>query len=69
MVSLKSKHDAPLPLPVGGILNPGATRTVERWNVLRHNDTIKAWISAGLIEVIEAKAEPVVSKAAPKGKD
>lgn len=62
MTSLKSNHDAPLPLPgVGGILNPGATRKVDKWNVLRHNDTIKAWISAGLVEVIDDKPAPALA--------
>lgn len=71
MTSLKSNHDAPLPLPgVGGVLNPGATRKVDRWNVLRHNDTIKAWISAGLVEVIEDKPAPAqVAKPIVKAKD
>lgn len=66
MTSLKSNHDAPLSLPIiGGVLNPGATRAVERWSVLQHSDTVKAWIAAGVIEVIADEAPSAVVPADP----
>jgi len=58
MATIKSKHNAPLPFPVTGvILNPGAQISVDRWDVIKNNDTVRAWLAADIIEVVEEKAE------------
>ncbi len=65
MAKIKSHHNAPLPMPVTGvILNPGAELSIDRWGILQHNDTIKAWLASKTIEVVdEPKAESKAKKA------
>lgn len=65
MAKIKSNHNAPLPVPVlGVVLNPGAELNVERWDVIRHNDTVRAWLASRTIEVVEEpKAEAKAKKA------
>ncbi|KQV83242.1 hypothetical protein [Rhizobium sp. Root1220] len=65
MAKIKSNHNAPLHVPVLGVMiNPGAELNVDRWDVLKHNDTIKAWLASKTIEVVEEpKAESKAKKA------
>ncbi len=56
MTTIKSNHDAPLPLPGGQTINPFATVSVENFDVLQHNDVVKAWLAAEVIEVVKEKA-------------
>jgi hypothetical protein len=66
MATIKSNHNAPLPFPVTGtILNPGAQINVDRWDVVKNNDTVRAWLAAKIIEVVDeqkAEAKPAAKK-------
>lgn len=57
MARVTSKHDAPLGIPGGPSLRPGATVWVDQWDILRENSVVKAWLDAGLIE--EEPADPL----------
>lgn len=56
MTLIKSNHDAPLPVPGGPTINPFATVPVDNFDVLQHNDVVKAWLAAEVIEVVKEKA-------------
>lgn len=58
MTIVISNHDTPLPLPGGPTLRPGARTNVERWELLKNNDIVKAWLSAGLLKVDQEEAPP-----------
>lgn len=49
MTRVTSKHNVPLGIPGGPEFRPGATVLVERWDVLKQNALVAAWLSAGLI--------------------
>lgn len=77
MAKIKSNHTADINLPiVGGVLRAGATRTVEKWDVVKQTDEIKPLLETNIIEVVEdkkaakepAKAEPEAKPSAPKAK-
>lgn len=71
MAKIKSNHNAPLPLPVAGtVLQPGKTVNVERWNVVSEHGTVKAWLVAGVIEVVtDEKPEAERPKGRKTAKD
>ncbi|MGV4796132.1 hypothetical protein [Rhizobium sp. F40D2] len=65
MAKVKSNHNAPLHVPVLGVtINPGAELNIECWDIVKHNDTIKAWLTSKTIEVVdEQKPQPKAKKA------
>jgi hypothetical protein len=66
MAVIKSNHHSPLGLPGGPLVNPGAKVKVERWHVIRDHPVIKAWIAAGVIEVVgEEQVEPKPEPSGP----
>ena len=67
MAIIISNHDAPLPLPGGVTLRPGARTNVERWDFIKNDDVVKSLIKAGLLteeKVVEPEAAPVGKKKA-----
>lgn len=80
MAKIKSNHTADINLPiVGGVLRAGATRVVDRWEVVKQTDEIKPLLDTNIIEVIEDKtaaeapakaaAQPKAPKAKPEAVD
>ncbi|MCF1502191.1 hypothetical protein L0F51_00230 [Afifella sp. H1R] len=69
--NVTSHHDAPLPLPGGTLLRPGATARVENWDVVKAHPTVKAWLAANAISADLIKAnvasEPTKRSARKKG--
>jgi len=59
MTSVTNKHTGPLALPGGPTLQPGQTRDVARWNVMRHHNVVSAWLRAGVLKVEDEVVEPV----------
>jgi hypothetical protein len=55
MTLIKSNHDAPLAVPGGPTINPFATVSVDNFEVLQHNDIVKSWLAAEVIEVVKEK--------------
>lgn len=63
MSDVHNHHDAPL--PVGGVsIRPGATARVPNWTPELANETERALLKIGKIEVIEAKTEKADDKPA-----
>lgn len=72
-VKVKSNHTADINMPiVGGVLRAGATRVVDRWEVVEQTDEIKPLLETNIIEVVQdAPAKPTAkprAKADPKPK-
>jgi signal recognition particle GTPase len=54
MANVKSNHDGPLGLPMGGpVIEPGKTVHVERWGLIKEHDVVKSWLAAEVIEVVD----------------
>lgn len=65
MAKIKSNHTADINLPiVGGVLRAGATRVVDRWDVVKQTDEIKPLLDTNVIEVI-ADEKPVEQPVKP----
>lgn len=64
MAIIISHHDAPLPLPNGQTLRPGARTNVDRWDTVKDHDLVKGWLKAGLLT--EDKGE--IAEKAPSSK-
>lgn len=60
MTTIKSNHDTDLRLPQGPMVRAGKSIEVANWDIVKGNETVKAWLRAGAIEeVVHVK---------PKGK-
>lgn len=57
MSRITSAHDAPLGIPGGPLVRPGATVRVDNWDVLKENAIVKAWREAGLL--VEEPDDPL----------
>lgn len=55
MTTIKSNHDAPLRIPGGPTINPFASVAIDNFEVLQHNDIVKSWLAAEVIEVVKEK--------------
>lgn len=62
MTVIKSNHDTDLRLPQGPMLRACKSVNVENWDVVKGHDTVKAWLRAGAIEAVAAKAKQSKSK-------
>ena len=51
MAKIVLKHTGPLTLPNGQTLRPDAEVNVDRWDVLKNHNVVKAWLNAGLLLV------------------
>lgn len=68
MTTIKSNHFEDIPLPViGGVLRAGATRVVDRWDVIKETDQIKPLLETNVIEVIggRKKEQAVTAPGSP----
>ena len=52
MADIKSNYNSPLGLPSGQTITPGATIAVEKWKHNKDHAVVKAWLAAGVIEVV-----------------
>lgn len=49
MARITSSHDAPLGIPGGPTIRPGASVRIDQWDILKENETVKAWVAAGIL--------------------
>lgn len=66
MARIRSNHDAPLHFPGGQVLRAGGSMLVTRWNTMKRNSVVAAWLAAGAISVQETEAEIAETEAAEK---
>lgn len=68
MTTVKSNHSGPLGLPRGPVINPGASVKVDAPGYdrfLRMHAVGRAWLAAGVIEIVEERATAPVQQ--PQG--
>lgn len=54
MATVTNKHSGPLALSGGLVLPPGQSRDIPRWDIVRRNNTVAAWLRAQVL-VVEAE--------------
>ncbi|CTQ67137.1 hypothetical protein [Roseibium alexandrii] len=49
MTNVTSKYEGPLGLPGGPVIPAGGTVLVEKWDIIKEHQVVKAWRDAGVI--------------------
>lgn len=58
MTRVTNNHTGPLALPGGMVLAAGQTRNIPRWDFIRRNNTVAAWLRARVLVEAEAEQAP-----------
>ncbi|MDO9417029.1 hypothetical protein [Pararhizobium sp.] len=62
MTTITSKHEGVLHVPGGPSINPFTSVEISNWDVIKHGDIAKSWLSAGVIVEEPAPVVPTVAK-------
>jgi len=69
MPVVTNKHSGPLALPGGLVLQPGASRDIPRWDTVRRNNTVAAWLRAKVLVVEPEGVTPGVDPSVVEADD